>query len=231
MPKVVSRSIVVTDSRDQEEVVEKPLNVFYCHCGAIALILDCALEKLPLRPRDGARIIDASKHAHKLNCVPDETVYLKWAEGIEVQFRRRCAKCSLPLLYSHKGSSNVFIFKGVLTRTANAVAAVSATTVASNQAALGAKEENEGAEDKVLVTKHTKHMGKFSSVTVSTIEDEEDEIEEREVADSYASNARIIEKQLQRKAVPGLAAKRKGEEDNFSETVEKKKPRGTLLNL
>lgn len=60
-------------------------------------VLDCALEKLPLRKRDGARVIDGSKHANKITYDQDETVYLKRQEGIEKQHRLKCKK--LVILY------------------------------------------------------------------------------------------------------------------------------------
>ncbi|KAJ8300611.1 hypothetical protein KUTeg_022130 [Tegillarca granosa] len=131
MPKVVSRSVVCTDTKDQEEYKgEKPLYVYYCICGQMSLILG--------KP-----------------------------EGIEKQYRQKCKRCGLWLYYHHQGNSNVmFIVDGALKRDA-------AKTDVYSQIS---------EPKKVMVTKHTKNMGKFSSVTVSTVDEEEEEIEAAEEA-------------------------------------------------
>ncbi|XP_074595512.1 STING ER exit protein [Brevipalpus obovatus] len=216
MPKIVSRSIAVTDTKNEEEYnEEKPLTVYYCLCGHLSLILDCSIDKLPLRKRDNARVIDGTdnKHVYKIKATdpgPDDVVYLTRENGIEKQNRLKCMKCGLFLMYRHDGRPDiVFIVDGSL----RGKARDTVPHIVSNR-----------ESKKVTVTKRTKDMGKFSSVTVSTVDEEEEEIEAREVADSYAHNARIIEKQLIRSG----ALKRKPETEDLPGS-KRERPKSSLI--
>ena len=215
MPKIISRSVVCTDNEDHEVYGEKPLYTYYCLCGQMLLILDCTVDRLPLRKRDKARVIDKIKHAHRIsNVETDDTVYLRWEEGIEQQIREKCSRCGLPVYYQHTETKNNirFILKGALV-------SESESSFKSN---IYSKTEK---PKEVKLVKHTKNMGKFSSVTVSTMDEDEDALEAREIADSYAANAKVIEKQLERK---GMVAKRKSLQT--VDDIKAKIKKGTLID-
>lgn len=222
MPKIVCRSIAVEDKNavnKNGESEDKPLNVYYCVCGQMAAILDRLMDTLPLRGEDGARVIDPNKgHAFKITSAvePDEVVYLRRGEkGVERQHRFKCKACNLQLFYRHNPDLNppiTFIFKGALVSSSQ-----------SNKDIYKQVAAEQPKKDRVAVTKHSKTTGKFSSVTVSTVSDDEDELEEKEIADSYALNAKIIKKQLERKGMKRSTAGNDQHPDN-------KKPRGTLID-
>ena len=75
--------------------------------------------------------------------------------------------------------------------------------------------------------RHTMEAGKFSTVTVSTVDEEEAEIEAKEIADSFASNAGLIHKQLIRTEE---GRKRYSEQKAIEEFIKAKKQRGTLID-
>ena len=76
---------------------------------------------------------------------------------------------------------------------------------------------------KRMVTKNFRTMGKYSSVTVSTVSDDEDELEDKEIAENYALNAQIINKQLERKGVKRTL-------DGEGGPSQKTEKRGTLID-
>lgn len=144
----------------------------------------------------------------QITCDTDnpEKVYIqREGKGIEVQKRFKCKKCKLPLFYRFDNPAVTFIILNSLRLKSDSLD--------------GTKVQD---RSKVFVKKKVKDLGKFSSVTVSTVDEEEDEIEAREIADSFAANAKIIEKQLERR-------KQKALEQKEEEIQAKKLKRGTLL--
>lgn len=204
MPKVVSRSVVCTDQR-QDHRDEGALTVYYCWCGQIGLILDCKVHKLPLRERDGARVIDTKKHNFKLSCIDtrrplreEDAVFVRWGQDeIEKQYRLKCKKCNLWTFYKHsKDSDVIFIVKKSMNiRPRNPLLAAK---IASSSGPSTSSGHHKPSSASTSFRKTEVSSGRFASVTISTMEEEEAEAEAKEVANSYELNATIVQRELDR---------------------------------
>ena len=198
---------------------DTPLYIYHCVCGQLAMILDSTMDKLPLRRRDNARIADLSRNTYKVYCESAGITFLRRPDGIEQQYRHKCTKCGLMLFYRHSNTNDqvTFIFDKSLVKSGQ-------KPITTEKPRL--KDET-SSRRKVMMTRHTHDAGKYSTVTVSTIDEEEEEIEAREIEDSFASNASLIHKQVTRTED---GRKRYAGQKVIEDFIKSKKQKGTLID-
>ena len=112
-------------------------------------------------------------------------VFIKWPDGYEQRRREVCKRCECPIFYRHMKNGPLFLYKNAVESSERHV-------------------HQSGSRVVSKLKREMKDMGKFGTVTISTIDEDEDDIEAREIADSYAANAIVIAKQLERKGYSPL---------------------------
>jgi hypothetical protein len=118
-----------------------------------------------LRQTDNSRVIDSSRHAHKITSQDDEIVYIRREKGIEKQYRRKCVKCGLSIFYQHENNSPdapKFLIANSLSKKSTSKDIYDHITLEPTKIVRNIKREDKG---------------RSALVTVSTVEEEDDEME------------------------------------------------------
>eukprot|EP00038_Savillea_parva_P003740 m.129605 g.129605 ORF g.129605 m.129605 type:complete len:211 (-) comp11269_c1_seq2:2589-3221(-) len=209
MPKVISRSIVVTDQDDEVEQMARH-HTYFCLCGKLAMVAEFDLSELPRRKLDKARLLPAGGK-YKLESNAGGSQLIARDGGKERQHLRVCGRCHLPLAYQpRKDSSSLYVIDGALLRE---------------------DEDHEipraGAVDgTAAMRRNAKSAGKHTSVTMATtMAEEEAQLESQELGRNYDANAKVIEMMLGRSAA---GMKRDAMEKAKTEKPAKRR-KGTLL--
>lgn len=145
---------------------------------------DTPLEKLPLRPRDNSRVIDPSKHVHKITSQECDVVYVKREKGVERQYRKKCIKCGLPVYYQFEqakiaANERVNSAKAATSASTNVVKYIIAKALTKDSRSSNIYDQItiEPTSNRVIKNIKREEKGKNASVTISTIEEEEADLE------------------------------------------------------
>lgn len=123
-----------------------------------------------MRPRDNARVIDPSKHVHKITSQDCDVVYVKREKGIERQYRKKCIKCGLPVYYQFEAKSEE-------KTTPSVVKYIISKALTSDSRSSNIYDQITLEPSKVIKNIKREEKGKNASVTISTIEEEEADLE------------------------------------------------------
>jgi len=218
MPNVISRSIIVTDDRDEQEIEQTRLNSYRCLCGAMALISEVPIDKMPQRHVDGARAHKVAASKFKLYSTPGRVVLVKREQGYERQFREKCRNCNLMLAYRcpTADSERIYFVNGGFLREG----------VESDILPSKVDWERNQASEKEKLDIEARRAARGAGISTSGSAQEEDQLkQQKEMGASYDSNAKVIEMYIGRGAV-GKAA---DEIKKAAAAKKAKRKRGTLL--
>lgn len=222
------------------------------------MITDVLINRMPQRERDGARVIATERTTEtKTFAKQGDTVYIRRACGLEQQYRKNCKKCSIPLFYQHPASARTrtFIFpdallsaqevggfsgnneeqrakKVIMKRNVKNQGKMGSVTVSTMEGEEEEEMEAVSFESNILESfqfacqlfKIPKNNWRNSFISL---------ILQRETAESYTMNARIVHDALKRKGMSGkFVAPQQPNSSGSSEvpaTPNTKRKRGTLV--